>query len=314
MKKILNGDNNTLLLSAAGLVLVASVVVGCSSDENAVTGVETDTSGTADAGTDDSGTSDSGTDDSGTSTDVSEGSDSCIAVAASFQTKGSANADLPDPEVNAVCNGDIVFVTSNQIPDFPYIETSPGLPEAFDLEFEIPAVPVLAAEVSAVASIGAIGVAINGIPIYGATEGSGGDVMALSGGFTECGGHNGPTGYHFHTFDVTGTDVCLFSEAEASSEPQLYGYAFDGFPIYSGNFQYNSSWSLTDASLFASDTFSAHTYIEGSGDLDQCNGRTDDNGNYAYYTTETFPYTLGCYSGEIELESGETETRPPPGG
>jgi hypothetical protein len=225
---------------------------------------------------------------------------SCEAIAAAFVTNGSANPDLPDPEVSATCNGDTVSVNSNQIPDFPYIETSPGDPSAFDLSFTIPAVPTVASSPSDIPALGAIGVAVNGIPIYGATEGTGGDVMSLGGGFTECGGHNGPTGYHYHTFDVTGSAACRFSAAEASAAPVLFGYAFDGYPIYSGNFQYTSSWQLTDASLFATDTFSAHSYVAGSGDLDQCNGRTDSNGNYAYYTTDAFPYTLGCYRGEVD--------------
>lgn len=229
---------------------------------------------------------------------------SCEEISTQFVTKGSANADLPDPEVSASCVDGIVTVNSNQIPDFPYIETSPGQPRAAELEFSFPAVPTVAETQSAIAAVGAVAVAINGIPIYGATEGTGGDVLSLGGGFTECGGHNGPGGYHYHTFDIDGSDYCLFSEAEATAEPQLFGFAFDGYPIYSGNFQYTSSWYLSDPSLFATDTFSAHTYVEGSGDLDQCNGRTDANGNYAYYTTDSFPYTLGCYRGVVTAGTG----------
>ncbi|MFK7854495.1 MAG: YHYH protein [Granulosicoccus sp.] len=228
---------------------------------------------------------------------------SCDEIATQFVTKGSANDDLPDPEVSAACSGEEIVVRSNSIPDFPYIETSPGVPGEFDSEYVIPATPIVAQTPTAVPVIGPIGIAINGIPIYAATEGPGGDVNSRPGGFTECGGHNGPTGYHYHLFDVNGSDVCLFSEEEASVEPQLFGYAFDGYPIYSGNFQYTSSWFLSDASLFATDTFSAHSYAEGSGDLDQCNGRTDVNGNYAYYTTDSFPYTLACYRGVVEIEA-----------
>ena len=239
----------------------------------------------------------------------------CDEIATKFVTLGSANADLPDPVINAACVDDTVVVTANGIPDFPYIQTSPGNPEAMDLEYSIPATPVLADAVSDIPALGAIGVAVNGIPIYGATEGTGGDVFSLAGGFTECGGHNGPTGYHYHTFDTTGSDYCRFTEAEATAEPQLFGYAFDGYPIYSGNSQYTSSWYLADASLFATDTFSAHVYAAGSGDLDQCNGRTDEDGNYAYYTTEGFPYTLGCYRGIVDIETGGTgvPSSPPPG-
>jgi hypothetical protein len=63
--------------------------------------------------------------------------------------------------------------------------------------------------------------------------------------------------------------------------------------------QLTSSWSLTDSSRFATDTWSAHTYTAGSGDLDRCNGRTDSDGQYRYYTTATFPYILGCYTGVV---------------
>jgi len=250
--------------------------------------------------------------DAGADANTSTAAMACDEIAAVFVTKGSANADLADPQVSATCVDETVVITSNQIPDFPYIETSPGSPREYELEYTIPAVPTVADAISDVPALGALGMAINGIPIFGATEGTGGDVLSLAGGFTECGGHNGPTGYHYHLFSVSGSDVCLFSEAEATAEPQLFGYAFDGYPIYSGNFQYTSSWFLSDETLFATDTFSAHTYAAGSGDLDQCNGRTDEDGNYAYYTTESFPYTLGCYRGVTIENTGGGPAGPGP--
>jgi hypothetical protein len=30
---------------------------------------------------------------------------------------------------------------------------------------------------------------------------------------------------------------------------------------------------------------------------------TDADGNYAYYTTDTFPYTLACFSGVVDLDN-----------
>ena len=227
----------------------------------------------------------------------------CDEIAARFVTRGSANVDLPDPEVSATCEDDTVIISANGIPDFPYIATSPGVPTARTVEYEIPATPIPAETVTEIPIVGSIAVAINGIPIYGPTEGPGGDVLSRPGGFTECGGHNGPTGYHYHIFDVTGSDFCLFTEADVTPEPQLFGYAFDGYPIYSGNTRYTSSWYLSDESLFATDTWSAHSYVEGSGDLDQCNGRTDDDGNYAYYTTDSFPYVMGCFRGIVEQDT-----------
>ena len=231
---------------------------------------------------------------------------SCEEIATKFVTRGSVNTDLPDPVVSAVCSDDTVTVTSNGIPDFPYFELSPGTPSADLVDYTFPATPAVADAVTAIPIVGEIGVAINGIPIYGATEGPGGDVLARPGGFTECGGHNGPTGYHYHILSVVGSDYCLFTEAETTAEPKLFGYALDGYPIYTGNTQYTSSWYLNDSSLFATDTWTAHVYSEGSGDLDQCNGRTDEEGNYAYYTTEGFPYTLGFFRGVVNIQ---TETQ-----
>jgi hypothetical protein len=241
------------------------------------------------------------TTDAGTSTTVTSGS--CDDTAALFVTKGSANASLADPEVAATCDGDTVAITSNGIPDYTYIQTSPGDPAAQDLTFTIPATPTMADESTAVPLLGTAAVALDGVPIYGPTEGTGGDVLSLEGALSECGSHNGPTGFHLHLFGTSETTDCIFTADEAAAEPQLLGYALDGHPIYTGNDQYTSSWELTDESLFATDTWAAHSYVEGSGDLDECNGRTDDNGNYAYFTTDTFPYIIGCYAGVVDLDA-----------
>ncbi|MFK7891883.1 MAG: YHYH protein [Granulosicoccus sp.] len=234
----------------------------------------------------------------------------CEEIATKFVTRGSANAELDDPSVSATCEGDTVTVRANGIPDFPYIATSPGVPQGNDTEYVFPATPAPADQATEIPIVGAIGVAINGVPISGPTEGPGGDVNSRPGGFNECGGHNGPTGYHYHLFDVTGSDYCLFSETDVASEPVLFGYALDGYPIFSGNTRYRSSWYLSDAALYATDTWSAHAYSAGSGDLDQCNGRTDESGNYAYYTTDDFPYIMGCFRGDVSLPTREGEPRP----
>lgn len=231
---------------------------------------------------------------------ISTGTDtSCEAVAAAFTTNGSANADLADPVSTATCDGDTVVVTANAIPDYTYIETSPGSPTDNPQTYEFTANPTAADSVTAIPLLGEMAIATNGIPIYGPTEGQGGDVLSLTGALNECGSHNGPTGFHMHLFGTSETTDCMYTAAEAASGPQLIGYAFDGFPIYTGNGQYTSSWELTDEILFAADTWAAHTYVEGSGDLDECNGLTDADGNYAYYTTDTFPYVMGCYTGEV---------------
>lgn len=276
-------SRSSQLITYSAVALIAVLANACSSDNNNP-GSTNETPNTDESSED----------------GAIDGASLCEEIATKFVTRGSANPDLEDPEVSASCVNDSVIVKSNQIPDFPYIGTTPGIPRVFDLEFSIPATPMVGESVTDIPLIGAIGVAVNGIPIYGPTEGAGGDVLAMA-NFVECGGHNGPGGYHYHTFSVVGSDYCLFTEEDLNNGPQLFGYAFDGYPIYSGNNLYTSSWYLSDPSLFATDTFSAHTFAEGAGDLDQCNGRTDENGNYAYYTTDDFPYVLGCYRGEVTI-------------
>ncbi len=278
-------NKKRIMLIAPALLVLAS----CASSDGTTDESQDDTDDTA-----------------ATETVEPEAATSCDDVAALFTTRGSANADLADPESSAVCDGDSIVVTSNGIPDYTYIGTSPGSPNALELEYSIPAVPTVAAATTDIPLLGAAAVSLGGVPIYGPTEGTGGDVGSTPGILSECGSHRGPTDFHIHYIGTSEDTDCLFTPAEVAAAPQLVGYAFDGYPIYTGADQYTSSWELTDDSLFATDTWAAHSYVEGSGDLDECNGLTDADGNYAYYTTDSFPYVLGCYTGIVEVtEAGE---------
>jgi hypothetical protein len=205
-----------------------------------------------------------------------------------------------------------VVVNSNSIPDYTYVATTPGSPRVSDVTYTIPTNPteVDAPNPDDVPRLGAIGVAVDGVPIYGPTEGQGGDVLSLEGALSVCGSHAGPVDFHMHLFGYADDVDCLYSADEATSgDPIVVGWAADGYPIMSGvvcadadctsTTQLTSSWTLSDDSLFATDTWAAHSYEEGFGDLDQCNGRTDTDGQYRYYTTTTFPYVIGCYHGEV---------------
>lgn len=328
--------NKTLALIATGTLLLAA----CGSSDDAASGtaagdtavsdtVASDTAGT-ETETVVSESTETGEPEESTVTAVAEASDEpvetaaaeaepvasgtdCETTAALFSAGPSVNDDLAAPESSAVCDGDSIVVNSNGIPDYTYIESSPGTPDAADLEFVIPATAEMASEATAVPLLGPAAVSLTGLPIYGPTEGTGGDVLSLVGALSECGSHNGPTGFHIHIVLMSENTDCLFTPAAVAESPQLVGYSFDGFPIYTGNDQYTSSWELTDDSLFATDTWAAHSYVEGSGDLDECNGLTDADGNYAYYTTDSFPYVLGCYSGEVELAEGAGGDGGPPG-
>jgi hypothetical protein len=299
------------------VLMALALVAGCSDSSTSVSSDPT-LAVASSATTDDSVDATSGDSTPGTSAGTSSAStaagtsvaSTCVEIAATFVTRGSANADLPDPTVSATCDGDTVVVTSNGIPDFTYVETSPGSPGENNAEYLLPATPVVADQTTAVALLGAVAIAINGVPIFGPTEGQGGDVLATAGLLSECGGHNGPTGYHFHLLGTSSTTDCLYSPDAVATGVTLVGWAFDGYPIYASGDRSTSSYQLTDDSLFATDTWAAHTYVEGSGDLDECNGRTDESGNYAYYATSTFPYTVGCYRGVVDPDVAAGEGAP----
>jgi hypothetical protein len=105
----------------------------------------------------------------------------------------------------------------------------------------------------------------------------------------------------------------------------LIGWAADGFPIYA-RYGYstatdassaikvvNSSYKLKTSpdanrpatSLYPMGAFTQdYEYVSGSGDLDECNGRTGvtpefPSGTYHYFATDTFPYLQRCVKGML---------------
>ncbi len=140
--------------------------------------------------------------------------------------------------------------------------------------------------------------------------------------------HVQPTGaYHYH-----GMPTGILNNNNATGQKMLLvGWATDGFPIYArwgysvatdstsalkvlkGSYQLKStpdsgrpSTSIIPMGAFTQD----YEYVEGSGDLDACNGRTGvtpefPNGIYHYYITDTYPFIQRCaYGTVISASSG----------
>ena len=125
--------------------------------------------------------------------------------------------------------------------------------------------------------------------------------------------HTQPNGtYHYH-----GDPHALYDETGAT-ESGLIGFAADGFPIF-GSFiseqavirEVTSSYQLIEGNRpfidipnsgqYSQQPYDGsfrqdYEYVEGSGDLDECNGMVVD-GIYGYYVTDGFPYIVGCYKG-----------------
>lgn len=123
--------------------------------------------------------------------------------------------------------------------------------------------------------------------------------------------HTQPDGaYHYH-----GNPMALFDQ-EPNSESPLVGFAADGFPVF-GSFiddngtirEVQSSYQLISGTRPSSaddpggsydGTYrDDYEYVEGSGDLDECNGMMW-NGSYGYYVINEFPWVLNCYKGTTD--------------
>ncbi len=196
------------------------------------------------------------------------------------------------------------------------------------LEYRIPAHPQVADEVTPMN--GEFGVAINGVPFDpSAAEVYAGDrswrYEPLSGaialGIDVSHAHVQPSGkYHYHGLPTGLLDTV---KLESNAHSPLIGWAADGFPIYAVYGYSNpqepnshiqkltSSYQLKKGERPAGNapggkydgTFiQDYEFVEGSGDLDECNGRQTitpefPEGTYAYFMTEEWPVVPRFYRG-----------------
>jgi hypothetical protein len=209
----------------------------------------------------------------------------------------------PDPFLEVTCEGNEVTVFSNGIPNFEYFQVTPNVLEEQDYAWRFPLNPTQANQTGEIPLGGPSAVSINGLPIFGPTEApqDGYNDPILDELLDYCGGHTAPGGvYHYHF-----RPECIYEE-EDGSVSIIVGYSFDGYPIF-GPWacddaqcdtvsKMQSSWQPSGEPNPAS-SWEQNEYVEGLGDLDECNGRIGADGNYRYYATDTFPYFMGCYRG-----------------
>jgi len=186
---------------------------------------------------------------------------------ASFEGPGG---DYPGPKITVTCTGTELTMTANGIPHYTYVATTPNPLGEQAHSWTIPLIPAVAATTTGVPCLGAVGFAINGIPLYGPNEGPMPDPFGdpiENDVMDESQGHTGGTAdYHYHAF-VEAT----FQDADGDGLPDLYdddaapvnqgpspilGYALDGFPIYGPRgcldeacgevMTFKSSWASTN--------------------------------------------------------------------
>ncbi|MFT5485060.1 MAG: hypothetical protein ACI9GW_003730 [Halieaceae bacterium] len=132
--------------------------------------------------------------------------------------------------------------------------------------------------------------------------------------------------YHYHGMP----EGFISKQGGNSSTMTIIGWAADGFPVYArygysvagdatstlksvtGSYQLvgDVSGSRPSTDSFPLGTFSQDwEYVEGSGDLDECNGRMGVTpefpaGIYHYFATDSYPYLQRCVKGEVEVTGG----------
>ncbi len=196
-------------------------------------------------------------------------------------------------------------ITGNGLPshatgDFPIDRSStayqydrnPSSIRSQTIRYSIPGNPGIAEEPTCL-PMGTIGIAFTGGAFFNALDAERRDAVANE-IFDACEGHPQPQGlYHYHH-----NSPCFEQGEDNEHSPQV-GYALDGFGIYGPKDEGGKLISNSE--------------------LDECHGHVgkavDRNGNtineYHYHINNEFPYTLGCFKGEIE--ESMLNMRPPGG-
>ncbi len=204
------------------------------------------------------------------------------------------NVMWPDHSLTIAVEGDRRVVKSNDLPDhatgiFPI--SSSDLAFAYDrnpnsiiaqkIVLSMPTNPKIAAEPSCL-PMGLIGVALTGVSVFNGLDAQGRDAAAHE-VQDSCNGHPERQGaYHYHNMSPCMKD----GGGKQGKHSDLAGYAADGFGIY-GQFGEGGK-SLSNKDLDA-----CHGHMH----LLTWNGVPQEI--YHYHLTKEYPYTLGCFRGEV---------------
>ena len=250
-------------------------------------------------------------------------------------TAAGGAAGLPAPQVSITEEGGYRVIKANGVPNheigqFP----GPGCPNAASAQsysFRMPLQPRTNATFTTLKQQ-PIGVAINGVPFDPGTaeywkndRNSGWHIEAIGGGknlgLDQNLAHVQPNGaYHYH-----GIPEGLLPNLGGRGEQKMIGYAADGFPIYAQTRENRPSYQLKKGSRPSGTagpggvydgTYQAdYEFVEGTGDLDEANGKTGvtseyPQGTYYYVATAEFPF----YPRMLKGTPDASFRRGPPGG
>lgn len=241
--------------------------------------------------------------------------------------------------VTTSISGNEITVMSDGLPnhetgDFPN-SGNPNMISEQDHEFTFSLNPVKNSYTTT-SEAAVFAIAVNGVPIEPLTaefwnndRDSGWNLEWSTNnlGFDFNNAHVQPDGtYHYH-----GSPTSLLAEIDGKAQT-LIAYAADGFPVYVENLK--SSWRIKSGTRpdgpggsYDGTYVQDYEYVDGLGDLDECNGyygATPEYPNGTYYyvlTVHEFPYYGRCFygtpndsfiKGPGELGQGPGGGMPPP--
>lgn len=207
----------------------------------------------------------------------------CAAIQASVQASGFGD------RVTVSCEDAQAIIRSDTYPSHTkmtgIVGTNEQVPIPADYAAPIPLSPTLS-EQDPITRDAALGVAVNGVPIYDYTGGGEMTQEDLAHHQAQhdtlqteqldaCGGHAGRgDDYHYHV-----KPSCMIEEMDNAGDAAIIGWAFDGFPIYGDR--------NPDGSEIP------------EGTLGLCNGQPDETYGYRYHSSEGAPYILQCLQGVV---------------
>lgn len=208
--------------------------------------------------------------------------DHCSVIAASVADAGFDN------DVTVTCTDSHAVLSSDTYPDHDLMTGIISTNEQIPVPAEYGAPVILAPTLGStpLTRDAALGVAVNGVPIYDYTGGGEMSQADLThhqarhdtlqtDQLDVCGGHAGRgDDYHYHA-----KPTCMIEQMANAGDAAIIGWAFDGFPIY-GDRNPNG----TEIS---------------EGTLDVCNGQPDATFGYRYHTSPDSPYIVQCLMGEV---------------
>jgi len=191
--------------------------------------------------------------------------------------------------VGVTCDDEFAYITSDTYPDHDLMNGITGTNEQIPVPALNYAAPIkLAPQLANVLTTidAAVGVAVNGVPIYDYSSQGELDIYnysensdtVLLGQLDNCGGHAGRgDDYHYHA-----SPNCMIDSMTNAGDSTVIGWGYDGYPLYGNN--------NPDGSVIAED------------DLDVCNGQLDDDFGYRYHTSTEAPYIIQCLVGEVDTD------------